>query len=110
MTDERTCPVCWTLLPSAVMHTLREQRTRLELDPGNAWQQSSFCAAHSFEITHKPRALQRGWPLSVDFYALPDRVIQILLRPDIHVILDTPQTSSFFASAAKGDANISSGA
>lgn len=69
------------------------------------------CQRHEFEKVYVPRAQAKGWPASIDFEALPDRVEA--LKTTLDQISLKPESSSFYMELKndidkKGKLNVTS--
>jgi hypothetical protein len=101
------CPYCdepWPSAPSPTLVSLLERtkrRSYADPRPGNALGLKAplaafveLCQRHSFEMTHLPLALARGWPTRIDFASIPKRIGAF--RKELGRLIGRPDESQFW--------------
>lgn len=103
----RLCPYCDSVLPEGLSDTFEDllrgafQKSWPAPRAANPYAlkasaqiYAEVCERHRFEVSILPRAIRAGWPTTIDFDRLPERITQH--RQILDRILDNPSSSSFF--------------
>lgn len=104
------CPFCDTQLPDAPSNTLKAKiipllkKSTPDPLPYNHYhrklpflEHASFCQLHCHERVEVAKAATEGWPLEVDFSALP-RCIEDL-HEELEMVMEDPEQSTFFTTS-----------
>ncbi|ORX62054.1 hypothetical protein DM01DRAFT_1331518 [Hesseltinella vesiculosa] len=83
--DQVECPYCHEILrldeSEKVANTYAEIKDK-DKRKTTSMDRSAFCQLHSLELELKPLAIENGWPLTIDFDKLPDRVLRLKTELD----------------------------